>query len=129
MENLLKRHEIKTTPQRRELIRILEELGNTHPSFNEIYRAVKAVHPNISRSTVYENLKLLVELEAIKSFHYQGEIRYEMDPEPHVNLAGPDGLIRDIKNPEILQHLEDIMKILKKEQGINLKSLLVIASE
>ena len=96
MENLLKRHKIKITPQRRELIRILEELGNTHPSFNGIYQAIKSTHPNVSRSTVYENLKLLVELGVIQSFHYKGEIRYEMDLEPHVNLAEPDGIITDI---------------------------------
>lgn len=126
MENLLKRHKIKITPQRMELIRILDELGNTHPSFNGIYRAIKATHPNVSRSTVYENLKLLVELGAIKSFHYQGEIRYEMDPEPHVNRVELDGSITDIRNPEILKHLEYIQRILKEAEGIETETLLVI---
>lgn len=109
-----------------ELIRILDELGNTHPSFNGIYRAIKATHPNVSRSTVYENLKLLVELGAIKSFHYQGEIRYEMDPEPHVNRVELDGSITDIRNPEILKHLEYIQRILKEAEGIETETLLVI---
>jgi Fur family transcriptional regulator, peroxide stress response regulator len=126
MENLLKDHKIKITPQRMELIRILKEIGKVHPSFNGIYQAIKATHPNVSRSTVYENLKLLVELGVIRSFHYNGEIRYEMDPEPHVNLAKPDGSITDIKNPEILKHLEDIKRILKEEEGVKPKTLLVI---
>lgn len=109
-----------------ELIRILKELGNTHPSFNGIYQAIKATHPNVSRSTVYENLKLLVELGVIQSFHYKGEIRYEMDLEPHVNLAEPDGIITDIKNPEILKHLEEIQCILKEEEGLKPRTILVI---
>ncbi len=122
MENLLKELKIKKTPQRMELIRILKELGDSHPSFNGIYQAIKATHPNVSRSTVYENLKLLVELGAIQSFHYHGEIRYEMDPEPHVNRVELDGTIRDIKNPKILKHLEHIQRILKEEEGIEPKS-------
>jgi Fur family transcriptional regulator, peroxide stress response regulator len=127
MENFLREHKIKITPQRMELIRILKELGNTHPSFNGIYQSIKATHPNVSRSTVYENLKLLVELGVIRSFHYKGEIRYEMDPEPHVNLAEPDGTITDIKNRAIQKHLAEIQRILKEEEGIELKTLLVIA--
>lgn len=126
MENLLKKHKFKITPQRMELIRILNELGNTHPSFNGIYQTINATHPNVSRSTVYENLKLLVELGIITSFHYKGEIRYEMDPEPHVNLAELDGTITDIKNPEIQKHLEYIRRILKEKEGIEPKTLLVI---
>lgn len=126
MENLLKEHKIKITPQRMELIKILKELRNTHPSFNGIYQAIRATHPNVSRSTVYENLKLLVKLGVIQSFHYNGEIRYEMDPELHVNLAKPDGSITDIKNPEILKHLEDIKCILMDEEGVKPRTLLVI---
>jgi Fe2+ or Zn2+ uptake regulation protein len=127
MENFLREHKIKITPQRMELIRILKEFGNVHPSFNGIYQSVKATHPNVSRSTVYENLKLLVKLGVIRSFHYKGEIRYEMDPEPHVNLAEPDGTITDIKNSAIQKHLAEIQRILKEEKGIELKTLLVIA--
>ncbi|MEN6329563.1 MAG: transcriptional repressor [Methanobacteriaceae archaeon] len=126
MENLLKEHKIKITPQRMELIRTLKVLGNTHPSFNGIYQAIKSTHPNVSRSTVYENLKLLVDLGLLRSFHYQGQIRYEMDPEPHVNFAELDGTIIDIKNREIQKHLEQIQRILKEDEGIDPKTMLVI---
>jgi Fur family transcriptional regulator, peroxide stress response regulator len=132
MERKLKEKKIKITPQRLELTRILEELNETHPSFNDIYKAMKAIHPNVSRSTVHENLKLLVELGIIQSFHYKGEVRYEMDPEPHVNLAEPSGTIRDIKNHEIKKHLEEIERIMKEEnykkekKYIKIKTLLVL---
>ncbi len=126
MERKLKEKKIKITPQRLELTRKLEELKNTHPSFNEIYKAMKATHPNVSRSTVHENLKLLVELGIIQNFHYKGEIHYEMNPEPHVNLAESSGTIRDIKNHEIRKHLEEIEKIIEKKEKIKIKTLLVI---
>jgi Fur family transcriptional regulator, peroxide stress response regulator len=126
MERKLKEKKIKITPQRLELTRRLKELGNTHPSFNEIYEAVKATHPSVSRSTVHENLKLLVELGVTRSFQYKGQTRYEMNPEPHVNLALSDGTIKDIKNDEINKHLQEIIRILKEDEGIKVKSLLTI---
>ncbi len=126
MDQKLKAHKIKITPQRMEIIRKLRELEKTHPSFNSIYLAIKDTQPNISRSTVHENLKLLVEKGIIRSFYYKGETRYEMDQEPHINLAGPNGAITDIKNNEINKKLDEIVKILKEDEGINIKSLLVL---
>jgi len=126
MKRELREHGVKITPQRLEIIRKLEELGSSHPSFNEVYKAVEDTYPSISRSTVYENLKLLVELGVIKSFHYNGEIRYEMNPNSHVNLVESDGAIRDIKNDEIKKHLDEIERIIKEEEGIKIKNLLVI---
>ncbi|WP_281774600.1 Fur family transcriptional regulator, partial [Methanobacterium formicicum] len=74
----MKEEKIKITPQRREIIRRLEELEKTHPSFNQIYQSIKETQPNVSRSTVHDNLKLLVERGIIRSFNYKGETRYEM---------------------------------------------------
>lgn len=129
MEEKFREHGIKITPQRMELIKKLKELEKSHPSFNDVYRAVKATHPNISRSTVHENLKLLVELGIIRSFHYKGEIRYEIDSEPHINLAGSDGKIRDIKNDKIKKYLGEIGHILNEEEKIKYKTIVVIVEE
>ncbi len=126
MEKEFREHGVKITPQRLELIKKLKELEESHPSFNEVYKAVKNTHPNVSRSTVHENLKLLVELGIIRSFHYKGEVRYEMNSELHVNLAEPSGAIRDIKNDEIKKHLAEIERIIKEEEGIKIKTLLVL---
>jgi hypothetical protein len=49
-----------------------------------------------------------------------------MDPEPQVNRVELDGSITDIRNPEILKHLEHIQRILKEEEGIEPETLLVI---
>ena len=126
MEHILKEQKIKMTLQRQELIRRLEELETTHPSFNTIYQAIKKTHPNVSRSTVHENLKLLVKKGIIHSFHYKGEIRYEMDKQPHINVVESNGTIRDIKDDEIKSKLEEIEQILKEKEGIKIKNLLVL---
>ena len=129
MEEKLKAEQIKITPQRREIIRILTELEKTHPSFNQIYRAIKETQPNVSRSTVHENLKLLVQRGIIWSFNYKGETRYEMSPEPHVNLAEFNGKIKDIENEKLNVKLDEIIKILNEEEGIEIKSLLVLVEK
>ena len=129
MEEKLKEEKIKITPQRREIIRILTELEKTHPSFNQIYRAIKETQPNVSRSTVHENLKLLVQRGIIWSFNYKGETRYEMSLEPHVNLAEFNGEIKDIENGKLNVKLNEIIKILNEEEGIEIKSLLVLVEK
>ncbi len=126
MEILLREKKIKITPQRVELIRILNEFKAVHPSFNVIYKAMNATHPRVSRSTVYENLKLYVELGIIHSFHYNGEIRYEMNLEPHVNLAESSGIIKDIENQDIRKHLKEIERILMEDENIKIKTFLVL---
>lgn len=129
MEEKFREYGIKITPQRLELIKKLKELKKYHPSFNDVYKSIKTTHPHISRSTVHENLKLLVELGIIKSFHYKGEIRYEMNLEPHINLAEPDGKIRDIKNDKIKKHLAEIGRILDEDEKIKYKTIMVIVEE
>ena len=126
MEKELREHGVKITPQRMELIRKLNELGDSHPSFNEIYKAVKEACPSVSRSTVHENLKLLVELGIMGTFHYKGEVHYEMNFEPHVNLVKSTGKIVDIKNEEIKDHLKEIERIINEKEGIKVKNLMVL---
>lgn len=126
MENKLKEKKIKITPQRLELIRTLRNLENIHPSFNEVYKSIKNTQPSVSRSTIHENLKLLVELGIIKSFHYKGEIRYELNLEPHVNLADSDGVIVDVKNEEVFKHINEIIRILHEDEKIDIHSFLIL---
>lgn len=125
----MKEEKIKITPQRMEIIRRLEELEKTHPSFNQIYQSIKETQPNVSRSTVHDNLKLLVERGIIRSFNYKGETRYEMSQDPHVNLAEFNKNITDIKNEKINKMLDEIVHILNEEEGIEIKSLLVLVEK
>lgn len=126
MKEKLKKHGLRVTPQRLELIRILKEQGRHHPSFNDICNAIKSKYPNISRSTILNNLKEMTKLDLISSFSHKGETRYEMNPELHINLVEPDGTIKDIKDEEILKHLDKIVRLInEKERPI--KSLLILA--
>lgn len=129
MEEKFREYGIKITPQRLVLIKKLKELEKYHPSFNKVYGSIKSTYPHISKSTVYENLKLFDELGIIRSFHYKGEIRYEMNSEPHINLAESDGKIRDIKNLKIKKHLKEIERILNEEEKIKFKTITVIVEE
>ena len=52
--NLIKR----TTIQRKIILETVRKL-HSHPTADEVYEAVSSEHPNISRSTVYRNLKQL----------------------------------------------------------------------
>ncbi|HOI40761.1 MAG TPA: transcriptional repressor [Methanobacterium sp.] len=126
MEKKLQKEKIKITPQRIELIRKLRELEKTHPSFNNVYQAIKETHPNISRSTVHENLKLLVKKGMIRRFYYKGETRYEINQNLHINLVEADGTIRDVENKKINAHLKEIERILKEDEKIEIKNLLVL---
>ncbi|HHX99782.1 MAG TPA: transcriptional repressor [Methanothermobacter sp.] len=126
MEKKLLEEKIKITPQRIELIRKLRELEKTHPSFNSVYKTIKKTHPHISRSTVHENLKLLVKKGMIRKFYYKGETRYEINQKLHINLIKADGTIKDIENDKINYHLEEIEKLLKECEKIDIKNLLVL---
>lgn len=127
MEEKLKSEKIKITPQRIELIRKLKELEKIHPSFNQIYHAIKETQPNVSRSTVHENLKLLVKKGLISRFYYQGETRYEMNQHLHINLVDAQGIIKDVENDKINKHLEEIKRILKEDEKVEIRSLLILA--
>ncbi|MFW9994506.1 MAG: Fur family transcriptional regulator [Candidatus Odinarchaeota archaeon] len=126
MENKMKRSGLRITPQRLEIARILENLKNTHPSFTDICNAVNKKYPNMSRSTVHNNLKALEKLGLIASFSHIGETRYEMNLYLHINVVEKDGSIQDINDEEIRRHLEEILKIIRKK-GKQVKNLTVIA--
>jgi Fur family peroxide stress response transcriptional regulator len=129
MEKKLRVHGLKITPQRLELAKIIMEFGHRHPSFNEVYKAVKAKQPNISRSTVLGNLKLMINLGLIGSFNFKGETHYEMNLQLHVNLAESNGSIRDIKNRTITKHLYDIARLIREGEGIQIKRMVVLAEQ
>ena len=54
----------RNTMQRRLVLETVQQL-QTHPNAESIYQAVAAKHPQISKATVYRNLKLLAQQGAI----------------------------------------------------------------
>ncbi|MDI9495448.1 MAG: transcriptional repressor [Bacillota bacterium] len=66
LSNELKKKNIRLTHQR---LKILEYLYNakTHPTVEEIYSALKKEVPSLSKTTIYNTLNYLSELNIIKS--------------------------------------------------------------
>ncbi|MBN1888114.1 MAG: transcriptional repressor [Thermoflexales bacterium] len=58
---LFRQHGFKITPQRRAIFELLSQ-DDSHPTAEEVYQHVSAVMPDISRTTVYNTLRELVEL-------------------------------------------------------------------
>lgn len=65
----LKKSGIRITPQRHAIFAYLLAV-DTHPTADEIYRALEGKFPNMSIATVYNNLRLFVEVELIQELTY-----------------------------------------------------------
>lgn len=82
----LKRGGYRITEQRRA---VCEYLGQTqtHPTPSQVYAAVSASQPEISRATVYNTLNALRDLGAIMEISVGGEhTHYDINPKPHINM-------------------------------------------
>ncbi|MFO7890501.1 MAG: transcriptional repressor [bacterium] len=70
-------------------IKILEYLNNNriHPSADTIYQALKKDMPTLSKTTVYNTLKTLVEHNILKELSlFEQEIRYEYNQNQHIHF-------------------------------------------
>ncbi len=79
---------LRLTPQRLAICRYLANT-DTHPTTQEIYRALKPDYPSLSLATVYNTLSALVELGAIHALGDAGDdtTHYDADIAPHINLV------------------------------------------
>jgi len=122
----LRENRLRLTPQRLELLRILEEYGRNHPSFSEIYEIFRSRHATVSQSTVLKNLATFEELRLLRSFSYLGETRYELNPIPHVNLVSSNGTIVDIGGEDVRRLLKQLVDVINEKTGNDVKHLLVL---
>jgi len=65
----LKNSGVRITPQRHAIIEYLIESG-THPTADEIYKALEGKFPNMSVATVYNNLRVLREVGMVKELNF-----------------------------------------------------------
>lgn len=82
----LQQHGIKASPQR---IAVMEYLLNhrTHPTADEIFMALSPSMPTLSKTTVYNTLKLLVEQGAVLNLGIdERNARYDGDTTPHAHF-------------------------------------------
>ncbi len=82
------------TPQRAAVFSYLERVS-THPTAEEVYRAVRRTMPRVSLATIYKALDVLVACGlATKLAHGDNAARYDCRCEDHYHL-------RDVKTGEI----------------------------
>ncbi|MGQ4910703.1 MAG: Fur family transcriptional regulator [Candidatus Thorarchaeota archaeon] len=129
MEERLRKSGLRITPQRLELLRVLDKLGSTHPSFSQVYEAVRARLHSVSQSTVLKNMTLFEEIGIVQSFSFRGETHYELNHDPHVNLVDPKGKILDIEGKEIEKALTRLIRAIKREAGIDARTILVMVEQ
>jgi Fur family peroxide stress response transcriptional regulator len=98
------------TAQRAAVFGYLEQV-KTHPTAEEVYRAVRHALPRISLATVYKALEALVDARlATKLTSGDGSARYDCRGEDHYHLRDiTTGEIRDLPvdfDPELLAKID-----------------------
>ena len=77
---------IRPSVHRLAIYRYLDDMRN-HPTAEMIYQALSPENPTLSRTTVYNTLKLFVENSAVQEVIIEdGEMRYDADISPHAHF-------------------------------------------
>ena len=80
---MLREKNLKVTSQRLDVIRFLDE-NRSHPTADEIYRALKKANPSLSKTTVYNVLDILRDNGMVSVLTISGtESRYDLKAVQH----------------------------------------------
>ncbi len=89
MQNLaekLRSYDIRPSVHRLAIYNYLDTMRN-HPTAEMIYQALAPANPTLSRTTVYNTLKLFAEHSAVQEVIIEdGEMRYDADITPHAHF-------------------------------------------
>ena len=90
----------RETKQRKAILNVLRRT-DSHPTADRIYDEVRKVIPNISKGTVYRNLKILREGGKISELNLNGTVsRYEGNNENHYHFRCKKcGRVFDLDEP------------------------------
>ena len=90
----------RDTAQRQAILDYLSSVV-THPTADEVYQEVRKAIPNISKGTVYRNLKVLLEDGKISELDLSGTVsRYEANRDTHYHFRCEKcGKIFDLDEP------------------------------
>jgi Fur family peroxide stress response transcriptional regulator len=79
----LKSGGVRMTPQRYAILRYLME-SYTHPTADDIFRALSPQYPSLSIATVYNNLKVFVDAKLVRELTYGDDSsRFDADMSDH----------------------------------------------
>jgi Fe2+ or Zn2+ uptake regulation protein len=85
---LLRWKGLKITPQRRAILELLRG-DRSHPTAEAVYRRMLVTMPDVSRTTVYNTLRELVDLGALAPVEdkNEGGTRYDTNTDSHHHLS------------------------------------------
>ncbi len=111
----IKKRGYKFTPQRLEIIKVLAENADNHPSLNNIYEKVRKKLTTVSFSTLYNTISTLEKIGLIRLFDFRGETRVEVNTDSHINMINnKTGKIIDIVDKQLI---DEIAKKLQSEKS------------
>jgi len=114
--NTLKESGVRITPQRHA---VLEYLLNSmsHPTADEIYKALEGKFPNMSVATVYNNLRVLREIGLVRELTYgDSSSRFESNMSEHYHvICNSCGKIVDFQYPS----LNEVESLAEKVTGFD----------
>ena len=123
MENLLKKYNLKVTPQRIAILNTIERYG--HINIDTLYNEIKAIFSSISLATIYKNINAMVENNLLVEVKlpYQKNV-YEIVKQKHSHFVCQKcGKIEDF-NIDLIQ----IDKYLSKTYNYEIHSKILIVS-
>jgi len=93
---------VRMTPQRQAILSYLMHT-KSHPTADEIYRALESTFPSMSVATVYNNLRVFVESGLVREMTFgDASSRYDADMSDHYHAICENcGKIVDFDHPPI----------------------------
>jgi len=100
----LKSTGVRMTPQRYAILSFLLE-SMSHPTADEIYRALADKFPSMSVATVYNNLKVFIEAGLVRELTYGDDSsRFDADMSDHYHaICNRCGKIADFEFPPLTE--------------------------
>jgi len=113
----LKRSGVRITPQRHAVLEYLLT-SMSHPTADEIYKALEQKFPNMSVATVYNNLRILREIGLVRELTYGDDSsRFDSNMRDHYHIICENcGKIVDFHYPT----LDEIESLAEKVSGFSI---------
>jgi Fur family transcriptional regulator, peroxide stress response regulator len=102
--DMLKQNGVRMTPQRYAILNFLLS-SMSHPTADEIYKALESNFPNMSVATVYNNLRVFKEAGLVKELTFgDASSRFDANMMDHYHVICQEcGKITDFDYPALLE--------------------------
>lgn len=98
----LKTNGVRMTPQRQAILSYLLDC-TSHPTADDIYKALEKHFPHMSVATVYNNLRMFIDAGLVRELPYgDNSSRFDADMSDHYHaICGKCGTIADFDFPQL----------------------------